>query len=371
MPIVTKDEQLPTQPVIILLIGDPGTAKTSLSNTCKNVLNIDFDLGFKRSYGRPDSLQLTNGWAEVVQALASGEFDKYDTIVIDTAKGCLDDFLMVYVQEQDYKLKTNKLKAFGAIGEEFKNFINIIRRKGKDIFIIAHSKKEGEGDSLRIIADITGQSNALLLRVADQVGFLSMRNNKRVITFNPTDISVGKNVANLKDIELPPHTSAEWSEFAHVEIIEKVKNALNTMSEEQRASLELIKQWRKQIDEIAPTEDHTATDDLLKRASAAVAKITPEHMKAQIRAYLVAHVAAIGWQWVGDEKVFKPIAAVAPPVEEKKDETPPAVPPAEEKPPVEAEAQRAELANATTPQINKNPHLAPPKNDLFAKAEDK
>src|SRR3982750_2643475 len=195
MPIYKKDQQLPVQPVIILLIGDPGTAKTSLSNTCKNVLNIDFDLGFKRSYGRPDSLQLERGWVEVLENLNSGEMDKYDTIVIDTAKGCLDDFLMVYVQEQDYKPRTNKLKAFGAIGEEFKTFINVLRRKGKDIFIIAHSKTEGEGDTKRVIADITGQSNALLLRVADQVGFLSMRNNQRVVTCNPSDTSGGKKVA--------------------------------------------------------------------------------------------------------------------------------------------------------------------------------
>lgn len=326
MPIVTKDEQLPVQPVIILLIGDPGTSKTSLSNTCRNVLNIDFDLGFKRSYGRPDSLQLTSGWSEVVQCLANGDFDKYDTIVIDTAKGCLDDFLMVYVQEQDYKLKTNKLKAFGAIGDEFKNFMNVLRRKGKDIFIIAHSKNEGEGDTKKIVADITGQSNALLLRVSDQVGFLSMRNNKRVITFNPSDQSVGKNVAGLKDIELPLHTAPEWSGFADREIIGKVKEALSSMSEEQRTALNFIAKWHEAIDAVK------IDDAGLKALSTDISKITEEHLKKQVRAYLSAHLKKVGWKWDAPNKVFVPIAPAI--VESVKDEIDLKS---------EAEAQRAEL----------------------------
>lgn len=310
MPIITKNEQLPIQPVIILLIGDPGTAKTSLSNTCKNVLNIDFDLGFKRSYGRPDSLQLTNGWAEVVENLNNGAMDNYDTIVIDTAKGCLDDFLMVWVGEGDYKLKTNKLKAYGAIGDEFKNFINILRRKGKDIFIIAHSKTEGEGDTKRIIADITGQSNALLLRVADQVGFLSMRNNQRVITFNPSDTSVGKNVAGLADIALPLHTDPKWIGFADTEIIQKVKQSLSTMSEEQREALNFITEWHASIDALVPGDDAEVMRIEIAETYAGIVAIKGDHLKKQISAYFLAHLKTIAWKWDKEAKAFTPIAPV-------------------------------------------------------------
>ncbi|MCW3111322.1 MAG: hypothetical protein JWQ09_5828 [Segetibacter sp.] len=328
MPIITKNQQLPIQPVIILLIGDPGTSKTSLSNTCNNVLNIDFDLGFKRSYGRPDSLQLTNGWSEVIENLNNGEMDKYDTIVIDTAKGCLDDFLMVYVGEQDYKLKTNKLKAYGAIGDEFKSFINIIRRKGKDIFIIAHSKTEGDGDTKKIVADITGQSNALLLRIADQVGFLSMRNNQRVVTFNPSDTSVGKNVAGLTDIVLPMHTSPSWTAFADREIIQKVKQSLSVMSEEQREALNYIADWRNTINAVIPhDEDHALTNKELNETMQGIAAIEGEHLKKQIRAYFTDHLKKIGWKWIAADKAFKPIAPVAEPAPQspvKVDESNPA-----------------------------------------------
>lgn len=349
MPIVTKDEQLPVQPVIVLLVGDPGTAKTSLSNTCKNVLNIDFDLGFKRSYGRPDSLQLSNGWTEVQQCLNNGDFDKYDTIVVDTAKGCLDDFLMVYVQEQDYKLKTNKLKAYGAIGDEFKLFINVLRRKGKDIFIIAHSKNEGEGDTKKIVADITGQSNALLLRVADQVGFLSMRNNKRVITFNPSDQSVGKNVAGLKDIELPLHTDPAWKDFADREIISKVKEALTTMSESQRLALDFISKWHEAIDSVK------LDDESLKALSTDVSKIEEEHLKKQVRAYLSAHLKKSEWKWDAANKVFVPVNPPGPPVEAKQEERPVVT---GEDMTKEAEAQKAALNEPPTEET-----------DLFASTE--
>ena len=348
MPIYKQDQSLPPQPVIVLVYGDPGSSKTSLGNTCKTPLVLDFDRGFKRSFGRPDVLVLTEGWKEVLQVLSDGTIDAYGTIVIDTIKSLLDDFAMPFVKERDYKLKTNTLKAFGVLGEEAKDIINQIRAKGKDLFIIAHAKVEEDGDTKRRVADITGSTSQLMLRIADQVGYLHMRNDKRVLTFNPTATNIGKNVAGLKDIELPLHTSPEWTGFADREIISKVKEALTTMSEEQREALGFIEEWRNKIDAIAPLEDAAKTDDLLKRASKAVSEITPEHMKKQVQAYLVGHLAKIGWKWGGKETgKFVP---VNPPKEAVKEETP-----------VDDAIDLSKDAEAQRAVLNE-----PPKEDLFA-----
>lgn len=347
MPIYKKDQSLPEQPVIVLIYADPGTGKTSLGNTCATPLNIDFDRGFKRSVGRPDVLMPSN-WKEVEDELTSGTFDNYSTIVPDTAKGALDDFLMAHVKAK-YPTTKDPRKYYGYLGDEFKLFVNQLRLKNKDIFLIAHAKDQEDGDTIRKIPDVTGQSSALLLRIADQVGYLTIRNGKRTITFNPTENSIGKNVAQLPDIILPLHTSPEWTGFADREIICKVKEALTTMSEEQREALGFIESWREKIDQILPLEEADKTDELLKGISKAVAEITPEHMKKQVQAYLVGHLAKIGWKWNGAEKVFK---SVNPPAEANTS------PVSEDKPVADeidlvkdAEAQRAALA---------------PKEDLFA-----
>lgn len=346
MPIYKKDQSLPEQPVIVLIYADPGTGKTSLGNTCATPLNIDFDRGFKRSVGRPDVLMPSN-WKEVEDELTSGTFDNYSTIVPDTAKGALDDFLMAHVKAK-YPTTKDPRKYYGYLGDEFKLFVNQLRLKNKDIFLIAHAKDQEDGDTIRKIPDVTGQSSALLLRIADQVGYLTIRNGKRTITFNPTENSIGKNVAQLPDIILPLHTSPEWTGFADREIICKVKEALTTMSEEQREALGFIESWREKIDQIVPLEEADKTDEMLKRASKAVAEITPEHMKKQVQAYLVGHLAKIGWKWNGAEKVFKSVKIIeanTSPVSDDK-------PASEEIDLVkDAEAQRAALA---------------PKEDLFA-----
>lgn len=337
MPIVKKSESLPPRPVIILIYGDPGVGKTSLNNTASNPLLLDFDRGSDRAYNRQDTLVITNGWEEIDNEEQAGSFSNYSLITIDTAKACLDDFLMEYVIKQDGRLRTNKLKAYGAIGDEFKLFINKRRAGGVDILIIAHSKIDKDGDNTKIAPDVTGGSLALLLRIADQVGYMFMQNNKRVIEFNPTDRTVGKNVAGLPTLAVPDKTDTGYKGFVDREIIEKVKEALAKMTDDQRKALEVIENWQAEIDAV-PAEDVA-----LKAINSKVAEIAEEHIKLQIRKYLSGRVKAIGMKWDKDKGLFVPIK------EEEKAPTPPAdvppvvvqaeTPPAlvEEKAPVEAE----------------------------------
>lgn len=168
MPIVKKNEPLPERPVVIMIYGDPGIGKTSLGNTANEPLLIDFDRGKDRAIHRQDVL-VVNSWADVDNAEKEKLFANYKTINIDTAKAALDDFLMVHVVQEDYKLAKNKLGAYGAIGDKFKLFINARRQENADIIVINHAKTEKEGDYTRTIPDVTGQSYQLLLRVCDQV----------------------------------------------------------------------------------------------------------------------------------------------------------------------------------------------------------
>ncbi len=236
MPLLKANEQLPERPVIILLYGDPGIGKTSLFNTCSNPLLIDFDRGKDRAIFRKDTL-VVNTWEDVIAEENTGTFKAYNTVGIDTAKAALDDFLMSYVVKKDYKNAKNKLAAYGAIGDDFKIFLSNRRSENADIVIICHSKDDKDGEITKKIPDVTGGSYQLLLRVADQVGYMSMLNNKRTIQFEPTDKTVGKNVARLPLIEIPNETDPAAKDFMAT-VIANVKKAICSQSEAQTEALQ-------------------------------------------------------------------------------------------------------------------------------------
>lgn len=256
MAIIRKTDVFPKRPVIIVIYGTPGVGKTSLFNTSKNPILLDCDRGADRSVNRQDTIVASN-WDEVLQD--QGEIKNYSTLGIDTAKAVLDDFLMTWVIKNDYKLKTNKLKAYGAIGDEFKLFINARREEGLDIVVITHAKEDKDGDIIKISPDVTGQSKDLLLRIADQVGFLTMVNNKRTLTFEPTDKTIGKNVAKIPTLEIPDENDPAFLTFM-ADIIEKVKESVQKQSEEQKQVLEKIRELTLSIKSM---ETHEQANQIL------------------------------------------------------------------------------------------------------------
>lgn len=279
MAIIKKSDVFPKRPVIIVIYGTPGVGKTSLFNTSANPILLDCDRGADRSINRQDTI-VANSWKEVLQD--EGEIKNYSTLGIDTAKATLDDFLMTHVIEQDYKLKTNKLKAYGAIGDEFKLFVNRRRNEGVDIVVIAHAKEDKDGDIIKLSPDVTGQSKDLLLRIADQVGFLTMVNNKRTLTFEPTDKTVGKNVAKIPTMEIPDETDPAFPTFM-ADIIDKVKESIQHQTEEQKEALEKIRELTSDIELMEEPEQAQAISDeiqtLTTMQQAGIKKQFVERMK--------------------------------------------------------------------------------------------
>jgi hypothetical protein len=250
MPILKANEPLPERPVVIGYYGEPGVRKTSIAHTADTPLLIDFDRGVARSYGRKDAIIVDN-WEEVMKYEQEGLYKNYRTIIIDTAKAALDDFLMSYVVRQDFKLAKNKLQAYGAIGDAFKLFLNNRRTEGADVIIIAHSKKDE--DTKKMIPDITGQSYNLMLRVSDQIGFVSTKNNQASIQWYPSDITVGKNTANLPEAVIPDKSDPAFKTFM-TDIIARVKSSIVEMNEAQREALEKSEKFQKEIAKVKNAE---------------------------------------------------------------------------------------------------------------------
>lgn len=292
---IRKNESFPERPVVIVLYGTPGVGKTSLLNTCNEPVLIDCDRGADRACNRADGTIIANKWQDVLNDEA--EIKNFKTVGIDTAKAVLDDFLMVHVIEKDYKLKTNKLKAYGAIGDEFKNFINVRRAEGLDIVIIAHSKEEKDGDIIKLSPDVTGQSKDLILRIADQVGFITMVNNKRTITFEPSDKTIGKNVARIPTMEIPDEKSEAFKTFG-AKLISDVKTAIRKQSEEQLQAQEFIMQFTAEI--------NSCTDSFSLMAISSRCAELPIHLKAGMKKLVSAKVAELGLKYDKESNSFIP-----------------------------------------------------------------
>lgn len=267
MPIIRKCDVVPERPVIIVLYGTPGTGKTSLATTAESPLLIDTDRGFDRAVQRPELVLTATCWEDIFNEEVVGKNVLVDTktvwkpgiigecktIIVDTAKAMLDDYLSAYAVRMDYKLEKNSLKRYGAIGDMFKNFVNILRNNGSDIIFICHDKETTEGDVIKHSPDCTGQSKDLLIRIADQVGYICKENGKRVIKFEPMDTRLGKNVALLSDLDIPNYGTAEFDTFM-ADIIKAVKSSICSKSEAQKKAQEAIEHAKKMLDETSTVE---------------------------------------------------------------------------------------------------------------------
>lgn len=258
MAIIKKDDVMPERPVIITLYGIPGSGKTSTANTSNKPLLIDCDRGASRATNRVDTLVAQN-WNDIASEIP--EMKEYKTVIVDTVRSVSEDFLSDYVINQNYKLKTNSLKRYGEIGVLFKEFVNSLRNFGVDIVFVAHDKETTEGDIVKHSPDCIGQSKELLLRISDQVGYITVINGKRTILWEPSDTITGKNVAQFKPTEIPEPTDPKYPTF-FADLIKSVKHALVNKSEAQRKANALLEELRAELDKVV--DDKTA-DELMKK----------------------------------------------------------------------------------------------------------
>lgn len=413
MPLYKKDETFPERAVMVILVGTPFSYKTSLAITAKNPINFDLEKGSERAHGRAETYRINESWKEVEDDLAAGLLTPFNSAIVDTGGSLVDDYLWDYGRVIKYT--KNDMQNWGTVKDLFKKFITKLRGSGLDVVVISHEKSKDKNDETVYDLDISGGGKQLLLRQADQIGFISKKDfkeggqvvTKTILTFWPTaSLPFCKNVAAIPDIVLPDCKSKEWEGFLDRMVIQPTRKAIVEMSEEQKNALVYIEEWRTTIDSIVPfTEEagYPKTDEILQQVLKAISEIPVEHIKLQVRTYFSAHLKTIGWAWNKAANKFLPAAAApvvtpAKAVEEKKEEAPATVPPVVETPPVEAEqvapvedkpqeeppveeidlvkeaeAQRAaiKIPEPTGPRITPNPYMPPPTNDLFAKVEGK
>lgn len=262
MPIIRANQSFPARPVVLLIYGVPGVGKTSLACTSDNPILIDCDRGADRAALRKDTL-VCSRWEDITAEKET--FKRYNTVIIDTAKAALDDFLYDYAIRTDDASKKNKLKAYGLIGDEFKKFVSYLRAINADLIILAHAAEDKDGDDRIFYPSVTGQSKDLVQRIADQIGFLSYgADNSRVLHFQKNHRIVAKDTARLGDLVIPDVSDSIYA-TAMANIIAATKSRIQERANAQNAALDAVKAAEEAV---AGVVDAASADAALKAVNA-------------------------------------------------------------------------------------------------------
>jgi hypothetical protein len=268
---ISKTESVKVDCLNVLLYGEPGIGKTSLSFTAAHPLLFDFDSGLARAGFRLDAVKIDK-WPDVNAVFKSPEFSEMQpkTIIPDTVGAMLDNFIADYVKSLDpincRRGGELSLQGYGAMKNIFKQFTDTTKAMKISTIFIAHSTEQREGDTIKYIPRVTGGSYNILRQSMDLIGYIESYQNKRVIRFNPTDRNIGKDCANIGVVEIPDLIKPEYKTFL-ADLIQKTIDKMNALSENQREFLKLLDDYREDIKALATAEEANVQIQVLSQVT--------------------------------------------------------------------------------------------------------
>lgn len=202
MSLIKKATELQISKTVKMMIyGQAGMGKTTLALSMPRPLLFDFDNGVKRvnnaQLAGVDIVPVTS-WMDV-QSVMREDLSAYSTIVIDTI-GKMMDFIIAYRCGQ----RNPRIQDWGNINNDFKQFCQSVSMLNKNVVFVAHRDVQTDGDNRVFVPALRPKNYNSIVTELDLLGYVQMRNEqgiqKRTITFDPTDISDGKNTCNMPGI---------------------------------------------------------------------------------------------------------------------------------------------------------------------------
>lgn len=227
--------------------------KTSIAQTAASPVTLDFDRGAHRSALRRQVARF-DCWADVVQAGKDKLFDPYETVVIDTIGHCLDLLGIAIVDESPKNGNRNgglSIQGWGVLKTRFGSWVRGFRAEGKQIVMLAHEKEEKDGDNRLMRPAISGGSYGVVMEMCDLVGYLSVRNGKRVLDFNPTDQYHGKNSAGWKPVPVP---DLKTSGTFLADLLADARKVIGRTAESSAAAAQAVERWGALLAEVTSAE---------------------------------------------------------------------------------------------------------------------
>lgn len=227
MPIIKPGQpQPPSAWKIIMLYGDFGAYKSSMALTAKNALLIDFGQGSHRVHDKDKYARLVieHGWPEVESLAQNGDFEEYDTIIIDEIKAAIDRFLIQAVMEETPGLRdVNGGLTQNGYGVMFNRFMEefLAYVKNKNIIVIAHGDHDGD-EVKRAVPLVSGKTGQFFGGLCDQLGYVHKIEDKVVVDFSNSSRWISKDRAGIGRLEVPHYSDPKWPDFLQREVLDKL-----------------------------------------------------------------------------------------------------------------------------------------------------
>lgn len=210
---------------IIMIYGDLGGRKTSMAMTAKDSILFDFNQGSGKAYNSKNKVRMIiENWEEVAHFARNGKFDKYKTIIIDTAQDALNRWLVEAIIREFPAMEDKNggltQSGYGMLFRTFqKEFLDYL--DGKILIIIAHADTEEVNGIKRQTPLISGKTGQFLGSLANLIGFVSKVDERVYIDFSSSGNFVSKGMEGLGRIEVPHYSDPSWPTFFQDQIIDK------------------------------------------------------------------------------------------------------------------------------------------------------
>ena len=239
------NDKIEREGIVIMLYGKAGLGKTYLASTAENSVLFDFDNGLYRSEFKPNNYVIVENYKQFLN-----DFDKVtktaDTIIIDTIDMQIQTY-DIHLCQTNAKYTRNVLQKYGQIKKEMQEKTRILKKSGKNVIFLAHSKKTKIDDYIYNEPKITGSSSEDIPTLCDAIGFMDSKNKDVFVTFNSSQFNEGKNSANIADFTIPRFENAILAVGYIDNLLNTMKNTLNNRQDEVSKLRNLLYEYRTKI----------------------------------------------------------------------------------------------------------------------------
>lgn len=312
--IIKPTERIVRSSLSIIIYGDPGAGKSSMSFTAGNALVLATDPGFYRSKNRGEALPITT-WAEMDSLTNSNRhlIEPYDVLVVDTM-GKMIEFCIKSLSNQPPSVFNRNTgqpapQGWGMVKNRFATWLSEVMApdangKTKTVIFVAHARKikKPGSDEMKMEPDVPGGSLSLVMRECDMMGYLYIaEDGSRVINWSTTAFSEGKDPAAF-GIQRVPLIPDEAPDFLEVQIQEAVRR-ISEISIRNDAVKEIVDKWKLRIDKLKAGDD---LDDLLERVQQIVEDVSglDKFPANQIKKYLLERLPSLGLVYDREAQAF-------------------------------------------------------------------
>jgi len=303
---ITQGEEVIANKLAVLLYGDPGSGKTSISFSSMKPILFDFDGGVHRSeYRTGKAVVRIKSWSEIQKDIPN--FDNilkpYDTVIIDTVDSALQ-YMKLYLEAENVKDARNQLRIFGKLKEKWHDFLFKLKSMDKNVILLAHAVTEDVNGTARVTPKITGGSKDIVWEKTDVAGYMSVLNNKKTLTFESTDFYVLKNPGKLDAFyQLPDYNT---DNLFLQGLIDKSITHINAVNEG-------LVQANKFVTAMVSTIDRATTLDEINEIFSAVAKLESKAIRQQLWSSLKAKATELKFTFNQGEKRFETVSIIGNP----------------------------------------------------------